>query len=379
MLFYIDESIINRLNEENVRSAIDNLVHAIKYGMHILYSERRILEALYKSEFLSEETKAIFKKLFFNCSEMKECMNSVQSYIKVVGNSEQVYKENTSKAIINIPIDYLIDMTLLGEVMLIFEDIDDYEVYKRICEYYLYSKKLDKLKIRLNEVSGSGSGISNSFIKKVNQKKYFVIAIADTDKKAPEDEFGRTLRDLVDEYEKVKHECLGNIFYSNFSEVENLIPTYIYEQEINLSNEEITSYKESAVTTSVNNGKTYISFKEFLLIMHREDRKDMTNYFDFKKGLNILTLNKSECVKKYWKDILYASGLESEVLAKLNGDQCVIDNYAKRPLKKVINIFKEESIVNIDAKMDADKKVLWNEIGQFLYSWGCATRPMRAI
>lgn len=65
MLFYLDESIITRLDEEIVRNALDNLGHAIKHGLHILYCERYTLESLYKSELLGSESRKVFRRLFF--------------------------------------------------------------------------------------------------------------------------------------------------------------------------------------------------------------------------------------------------------------------------------------------------------------------------
>lgn len=313
---------------------------------------------------------------FFNSSEMKEYMNSTKFHVKLIGDSSVIKKEiSENKFVLKMSIDYLVEMTLINEVMIICENIDDYDVYKRIAEYYLYTKKLSKLRVRLNEVSGSGSGISNSFTKKINQNKYFVIAIADTDKIAPKDEIGQTLQVLKEEYEKIKDYCLGDIFYSNYNEVENLIPLYVYEKELKLLNDEIENYIETAVSSNCNARKTNITFREFLLIMHKEKREDIANYFDFKKGLNRDRYNKPE-VEEYWKKIIEVSGLKVEIL----NNSCIIDKYAKRPINKVINIFNNETIENIDSRIDNHKRELWYEIGEFLYSWGCAAiKPMRVV
>lgn len=379
MVFYLDESIIGRLNEEIVQEALSNIGHAVKSGIHILYCERKVLEVLYKSEFLDDGTKRIYKKFFLSGSEMKEYFNSTKFYVQLIGEKQIIKKEQImDKNILKMSIDYLIETTLLNEVMIICEDIDDYyNVYGKIGEYYLYKNKIDKLKIRLNAVSGSGSGISNSFKKKMDENKYFVIAIADTDKIAPKDDIGKTLKDLLEEYNKIKDKCLGEIFYSKFNEVENLIPMYIYEKEIKLSDDEIESYIESAITKEVIDFKeNTISFKDFLLLLHREKREDMTNYFDFKKGLDRKRYNKKE-VKEYWKGIIEDSGLKESMLKE---DGYIIERYAKRPMNKLSNLLKEESVRIIDEKLGREKKELWEEIGMFLYSWGCAPiKPMRVM
>lgn len=376
MLLYLDEGIIERLKEEKVQNAINNIGYSIKNRMHILYSERSVLEKLYKSENLSEETRRIFKNLFNRSVEMKLYMSYTNSYIKICGEQNIISNkfENDKNQII-VSIDYFEEITLLNEVIILLENMKDYDVYKKIAEYFIYVNKLNNVGIRFNDMTGGGSGISDAFSRKLSNNKYSVIAISDTDKKAPNDVIGRTLKDLIEVYERFKENCIGELFYSeDYGEVENLIPKYIYEMAINLMKDEIESYRMTAATTDKKFRNIPISFKEFLIKLSNSNREDTLRFFDFKKGLTIDVLRKSDGVNKYWTRLLSEFGISEQDLSIWDSKINIIENYQKRPINSLVKLLENESVEDLSEKIEDDKKDLWNEIGRFLYSWGCYSK-----
>ncbi|WP_055669438.1 hypothetical protein [Desnuesiella massiliensis] len=386
MLFCIEESILDVLQDERVKDALSNLAMARKKGKHLIYASRKVLEELIRSSELDKFPRDVFLRLNSRSSKLKAYLNEFDRRIELVSDISivQKYIDKDGKQVIKLPIYFLEELNLVTESMLILEDINDYKMYKYIVDYALAKRNLTDVKVNFNIIPGAGGGISKVFLEKIKDCKHLVISIADTDKTSPNESLGPTIRPLIRYYNRIKNKCLGEAFYSEYHEVENLIPQFCYEKLGLLTDSEIKSYIEVATTSLVKEElKIPIEWKVFQLNVYKLKRQDVFKYFDYKKGIT-LTNFKNIHGEEYWSKILSDIGVKFNIddykpIDDINKGTLVINGFNDNVLNTTFEILGETNLNLLDTLLSEELKILWVNIGDFLINWGCGGIPIRFL
>jgi hypothetical protein len=386
MLFCLDESILKVLKDERVKDALSNLAMARKKGKHLIYGTREVLDALGQSVELDKRQKDVFIKLSSKSSKLKAYLNEFDRRVELVGNNDIIskYIDGNGKQVIQVPIHLLEELNLVTESMLILEDINDYKMYKYIAEYVLYRRNLTDVKFSFNIIPGSGGGIKKVFEEKIQGNKNLVISIADTDKICPDQGLHDTIRPLVKFHKSIKDTCLGEVFYSEYHEVENLVPQFCYEQLVGLTKNEIESYLEVATTsTKTNKLGIPIDWRTFQLNIYRVNREDVFKYFDYKEGIRLTNFR---CIhgEKFWSKLLSDLGSDFSIsnfaiIDKENKNTKIINGFNDKVLNNTFEILSETDLSVLDKLLTQELQYLWTCIGNFLLDWGCGGIPMRVV
>lgn len=385
MLFCIDESVLGVLKDERVKDALANLAMSRKKGKHIIYATKKVLDELSRSNELDKMQKDVFKKINSKSVKLKSYLKEFNRRIELTAVNDKIskYKDEFGKQVVKVPIYFLEDFNLVSECMIVLEDINDYKVYKYITDYVLNRRNLTDINIDFNKIPGSGGGIKKVFEEKTKENKNTVISIADTDKTNPNDGMGSTIIPLISYYNNNKNTCLGEVFFREYHEVENLIPEFCYEELGGLTKDEIESYLETATTCEENKCLDIpIGWRTFQLNVYRLDRKDILKYFDFKKGIRLTNLKK-ENGEKYWSKILCDIGINFNLddykpINKDNKDMKIINGFNDKVLDSAFKVLEGTKSSSLDSLLNEDLKKLWDDIGSFLLDWGCGTIPIRA-
>lgn len=384
MLFCLDESILSVTNDEKVKDALANLAMARKKGKHLIFAEKFVLEKLSNDHNLNERDRIIFKKLFQRSYKLKNYLNIFDIRVELISQENVIEKYNDSdgKEVIKLSIQYLEDPDLVSETMLLLEDENDYKLYGYIADYLLYQKLLTDIKVKFNLIPGAGSRIGDIFVEKAQTEQFFVLCIADTDKKSPHEKMGNTIKTLLKKYNKIKRKCLGKVYYGEYHEVENLIPPKIYEEYLGICYDEKQKYLESAQTCE-NKEKENIplKWKEFDFQICYLNKLDSFKYFDYKRGITVSNF-KNINGEKYWNSITARMNLnfDSNRYKPINEDNeniIVIEGFNNKIFDSVIDILKMTNIDEVKYIIMDEMKSDWEKVGKILISWGCCGLPIR--
>ncbi|MBA2868940.1 hypothetical protein [Methanococcus maripaludis] len=202
-----------------------------------------------------------------------------------------------------VPVDKFSRMFAMAKTCLLSENINDCKLYVQITkEHY---KNEEKACMAYNIQNGGGSTCANVLesILQEQQDKKFCLTFADTDKKHPNDSFGRTLSDLIAIHKQYSNYNVSKLFYlKNFHEKENLIPPSVYGlcSSTNCNLEKILKIEQEHST-------------------HHEKLQ----YFDIKEGLTV-ALYKREAVKNYFDGLLNDLGIDTTNILQRNDNYRII-------------------------------------------------------
>lgn len=381
MLFYIDRSVTDYINNEEVQEALFKLAHARKDGIHLVYSESDTFRKIYKCNELDPKTRKIYNKIASKSRKRYWHLKQFKRRIVLMGGADKIeVNEVEDFREIKIPIEMLVNHKLVNEPILILEDISDFKVYTYIAKYVIKNKKYGKLDLKFNCIPGSGGGIKEVFKRKI-EESYFVFSIADTDKKCPNGHKGSTIVPLINEYNRIKDSCLGEVFFDEYSEVENLVPTYYYdmiyssEKSIN----EVAQEEASVTLDDENKFNKIIKWDELKKYIIKNNRFDIIRYFDYKEGIKVKILKDTNC-KDYWSEILSELNSEFDInsytcIDDSNKNNILIEGFNSKILKKVYD--KMENSSDIESIIDKELLELWENIGTCLLEWGCSGEVIR--
>jgi hypothetical protein len=383
MLFCLDESILEVLNDESVKDAIANLTMSRKKGKHLIYGTRRVLDELSKSNELDKMQKDVFAKLISKISKMKSYLKEFNRRIELVANISTIKRYSDEYgSIIQMPIQFLEDFNLVTESMLILEDINDYKLYKFITNYVLDRRNITDVNFNFSVIPGAGGGIKKVFEEKISQNNHLVVSIVDTDKTSPGEGIHPTARPLITFYNRIKNACLGEVFFSEYHEVENLIPQFCYEELIGLSKNDIESYLEAAASTADKPTRDIpIDWRTYQLDTYKLNRKDVFKYFDYKKGIRVTNFRNVHG-ERFWSKLLLDIGSDFDIdkykpIDDVNKEIIVIKGFNDKVLDNTYKLLAKANFNELDELLTKELKGLWYEIGNFLLDWGCGGIPMR--
>lgn len=356
MLIEFDDSCIEIFNRNlKYKTFFNKLAYEVFEENNYYYFSKKMLEYLYKNEILGKEPREIYKRLFDLSFEDNLIKNSVNRKLKIVANTNFIDEIKFSNEEYIMELDKLIEIGIPDKIQLIAENYSDCRFYNHIGNAYKTKENIKNVKIKLDQVNAGGSTIYLEYTAKINEKKISILFV-DTDKKYKNDKKGETLRKLLNERIILKRENNFKEYIEikilDIHEVENLIP--------------ISMMKRMFYGKNVLNQKkeTFDFFEK--CINGNEEQIEALSFFDLKNGIVLAKLS-NESYKKYWKTIIENVGEifdENNLLKGIKRDllnECL--HYLENNIEKE-NFWNE----NIDKYLESR----WNEIGQSIYSYGCA-------
>lgn len=242
---------------------------------------------------------------------------------------------------------------------LLAENLSDCEFYETVGKYYAKKNNIRKIQVSFHREQGGGSEISSVLVKCVKTDGIPTLCLSDSDMKfGPTVKYGNppkggTYISCARESSRLIKEGFGARFYFplvSVHEIENLIP-YSFLNKL---------------------GDGFCSQEAQKLIdeLRKIENGSPILFYDFKNGVSI---DPSETSGKYWGEVFDRTCFEE-------GQQQFCSITGPHILDRANKYIAKHGLVSIalDPSLDSYLFDVWNNLGQIIYSWGCASCPMRA-
>lgn len=367
MLFYLDDSLLAALKGENRHMAvraIHQIMEAWHKGDHLVLADRVLIEEVLREKYFEDNDSRLFKSLEIRLPQMGSLRN-FKSFVQVVGEELkwEIYENNGYK-IIQIGFGNIIKSHLTDQPLLLVENIRDESVYRKIAQASLFRKR-NNVSLSYLPVSGGGGAIFECYAQYQLKKDRFCLCIVDSDKKYPGDSSRGTADKLLKthqlNYESAFQCVTCDVYEIPAHEIENLIPTNIYEEIIH-------GNKERA---------------KLVIWMEKLEKRDPESrlYIDIKKGFSFRDHIASLPRKEYWGRILHTDLMNCEVIRSGNcvseACNCIIIPGIGDPLPEIIeHIGKLTSQKLVEAsRSNPEISQIWDDLGERFLYWFCAEEP----
>lgn len=361
MLLVLKNCLIDKIKDDvNVVNALNLIAHSRRSGNHVVLGERKVIKHLAECEYLSEQSRSIYMKIYNQLPITREYTKNIYLSVEIFSGSKLIVIEEGKFKIIRLPVYYFTNLSILCKTVLLFEDINDSAIYKLILDYYLNNHNLENIKIDYEPRAGGGQNTHKVFSEIQKLEERFCLSILDSDRKAPKLGMGNTAKSVLNINDLKKPLC--DIFILNLREVENLIPTLMYKE----------------VFESDRNKKEAINFLEAL---DNSESRETRKYLDLKQGLTLEKIFKENIegeFRKYWTTFITV--FHPKIFEKcLNKGECLETNscycyvtkgFGQNILKEIEKTYNDKNVYH----MISDELALeWNEIGSIITAWCCAS------
>ena len=353
LLIYIDKTIeshcksVGLTNEETLLFA--ELAVAHQHGHCLLCGELKSIEWLMNN--LDGIPRSIYNQIRNRHTLIRSVVDIVETLIVLsyegipslpsfFGNKHRTLKVQDA-------LGYKLNL----QCSLVAENLEDCSFYELIAHRFAWSNKLKGLNISFHHELGGGNTINTVFQKCVEEDKVLSLCLVDGDikygptKKYPEyPDRGETAKKLETTYKKLQKTSNAStyeLYCLPIHEIENLIPISILE---------------SIAKTSVPEMSDGVKYLHKLL---RNNLPEAVLYYDFKNGGKKVRDDQSVT---YWVEI--AEIIEDDSFPGL----------CSKVLEKAIDVLQK----NISIEIDDYLLSYWNVLGTKVFSWGCASKPIRS-
>lgn len=351
MLIFLSDALFSKTlitgRENRINRAIENILRSAWEGKHIVHASYESLEKLRDYD-LSSDCKSVVLNIFNNYSFLD--YSKIKHFVEVVPDEdslELIEFDDGKKFVLSI--DNFQNSDLLQETRILCEHLNDADLFRIICEYFIRKENIGNVSLRYEPELGGGSTICDCFEKHIVAKNKFCLAFCDNDKRHPNSAIGGTLQNLN------SIERNGNIYCDiveiDSHEIENLVP-FNYLSDIKTNNHQ-------------QNGITFIeSIKD-------SPSGELLKYFDIKKGINKKQVSSCQDYYAYAEQLIpYCNTVESmeEINDKVDGFSVI------PPVGRIVNDFIDNSdLLNTKAPDFLDFQVVeWNKIGSSFLYWTCS-------
>ncbi len=372
MLIELNESIskVFSLSDDVMEHFWDTLALALKYPHHIYIAKPKSIISILKQCKYSNAM-IILKKMFKESTYNKGLFNYVGLFVSInfidYEEEEEIEHEN---GLIEKKLSYkrFLDDYLIRECSMTPENTSDGKYYDFLA--HLYAKHNDlNIDTEFNITNGNGSGINKEY-KIACQNRKIHLFISESDQLYPNDKLGSTCTRLQSE---IKGPLIISRTYFEFAEIENIIPSELYEATI------LSETKSDIIN--------------FIKMMDNSDFNDRRFYFDFKKGLPYKIFHNNDCLE-YWSPIINACNLSTAGICteccnlekdnacslhenpnKWNNQPCrkkIITGFGSKVAETCFNCLDKFPQLEDLPSLLKDKIL---EIGKLIFSWGCKQNP----
>lgn len=357
MLIEICEDVVQAAeqNKASALNVLEQVIFAHKSGKHLLFTTYSLLIRIVKIPGLPKYV----RQLFSNLKRQVSTIGNIYNLVKI--KTKLTYLENTRReiGIIYINPDEILSFDYSAEAHLLTENLIDGEFY-RYCINFYKKKKHIRCNHKYFALQGGGNTMESVYRKEASDKRFFCIAISDSDKLFPEDKLGQTATAIKAADKKLRPFNCSCYIMSRLREVENFIPL-----ELILIN---SNYKNTALV--VKNYNIDYSF------------------FDMKKGIRQSKLYGDD-VFLYWQSMFIEASksyipLFNEIKvskADLNkseyqdywGNESIIDGLGEKLLECCLKKYADRLTSIKDSDLTPNQMGEWLEVGELIFGWSCAS------
>lgn len=241
MLLMLDDSLIDYINNgdltEEDHEALEKIFTSHKNKFHFVFGSRYILRFLASNENLSTFVKNESMKKYRRFTLLNNIVGVKKTHITVVPSNcsmnrvetnvkNEIFDFSIKSTKFIIPLNYFCNPTFLERVCLIAENSSDIDFYIELAKG-LSRLHFNKSNVVFSRNAGGGGTTFKVLEDKVNDKN-MVLTIVDSDKIHPNDEFGKTLRQVIRSYERMKKNSIIGLHILSVHEKENLMPPRMY-------------------------------------------------------------------------------------------------------------------------------------------------------
>lgn len=361
MLIYIDKtieahgSVSGLTNDEKI--FFSELATAHQHGYCMLCGDLKSIEFLI--EILGGIHSAIFKKIRNKHTQMRSIVNVVETILVLSYGAQPAlpaFIEGKHKVMrINDALTYKLHL----QCSMVAENLEDCQFYELIAQRFMHDNRIKGLGLSYRHELGGGNTINTVFRKCIEEDRVLTLCLVDSDiKYGPTAEYpgspakGETAKKLEKTFKRLiakSDHATYELYCLPVHEAENLIPIAVLESI------------EKMLIPEIGSGISYL---------HKLCDANMTDAilrYDFKYGGNKV---KGDPSVTYWIEVAEAIGDDSfpQLCTKiLERAIDVLQGDTKDPQNQVRSVCIDSYLID-----------LWNEIGQKVFSWGCANQPIRA-
>ena len=367
MLLFLDEHFVAEVlsNNPSAISAVNLISLGRKHGKHMLLSDRENLKQIRDCVYVNNDTKSVFTYLFENYPTFAYIKDKLSFYVKIVtGANHMVLSQSGNVNIFELSFDYLQEINIVTETIVIGENQTEINFYNFLSNYYKSKHGLNSVPACYNPRMGGGSTthIVYSSVQKLEQN--FCLCFVDSDKKYPTASVGDTLKAVqrIDDSAKL----LSHLHALDSREIENLIPLSILEKVC----KEDVNHKSG--------------FDALNKIVKNKNKKDIL-YLDFKNGLSITNYRKIKdlTLKTFLDNLLINSDLYNratldEIYNPVNDIELevLIQGLGSNILDRTITYLDENKLT--EPEFDFEEQLIeWTILGEKFTNWTCCGTKIR--
>lgn len=376
MLIIIDDSIevhLERLvTDRRFLECIDNLLIAHRKGLHIISGSLGAIRALIRAFNKRSELVGVLRKIAAQGYERSALIAAVTDYIVVQArDTPSIVKEGRAgRSAYCVPFTYFTSFSSVSASCLVAEDSDDVKLYISVIEAYMFFKArvLQGLTYQVKGVGGGGSSTADQFRDRAVEGP--TLAVVDSDRKHPQGGLGSTALAIERIAASIKERTVSDVEVLKCHELENIIPRSLILDCI-----------------EVRDGVTFGQCVDDIC-RHMMDGTEDTVYLDLKNGIrgwDYLVREPVEARDYYMTNAQRFPLVGLCVSPKCqNRDSCTcihVNGFGGgilgRAAAKATNLTPQKKSEYFFGARSAARD-LWLELGQRLFSWMCAARPLRA-
>lgn len=361
MVIYIDNSIARRYKENapcgDEIVFFGDLVSAHRKGNCYLCGDASSIE--YIQGVLTYPLDLTCKEIRYDDRELGSIIESVECVLVLsYDRTPKLPKFIGLKSLVcNLPL--VLNYKLHYECALVAENNDDCKLYELIAKWYIGVQRIRGVNVSFSYTPGGGSTIVDSISNCLSKEKRPTLCLVDTDKLysgcLDRNDLGDTAKDAKEAFEALQTTLDSRPFKFDIlpaHEAENLIPLSILARIVN--EQVLSSQQEEKIQ------KLLSCLNRMLMAGYRED----ILWFNFKEGIDCSKVNIQR-----WSEIERCAG-------DLRLKKCRVI------LETAVSLLERLSQSNVNwfdaVQIDDYLRPLWERIGLTVFSWGCATTPVRS-
>lgn len=362
MLIEVGADIIAKAGTGNKDAieVLEQLANAYKYNKHLIFLSPEQRTLIKDIRYLSSNSKAIYKGMKVSG------LNSIRDKVEITAIISSINPNNANKLWIN-PEEHKA-MEFFEETHLLVENLLDEKFFKKVVECYQTNNKLQKLSICYYPLHGGGGTTKTVYIKEIELKQHFCLAILDSDKKYPGDKYGQTSEDLRSIHDSENPFNCGYYRMECVSEIENLIPISVIDK---------FGYKTNANPILQIRPLSYVDMKKGVVCCNIINQ-EMYDYV-----LNLLNSiglgDKLEKCKECLSNCKFK--VNKKTKEECMKSKTIVDGFGSNLLSNLLNegecIGKLEKIRKSDLTNDQLKE--WNKIGRIIFEWCCCAEEVKRV
>lgn len=189
MLILLEKNLLSEIESlcgngaTNRLRCLTNLLQSHADGRHIAVIHPSICRILEDCNRLSEEQRAIAKKIRIKYPELAVLSNILRTYARLCATGTE---PELNSNVWEIPFDWLAANNL-NEVNLVCEDLYDCDICKEAAADFLNSNGLNSLRLKLDPTPGGGGNTHRVLERKAITEQRISICVVDSDKTSPGD------------------------------------------------------------------------------------------------------------------------------------------------------------------------------------------------